>query len=214
MICDIVQTKTNFDMKWTILSKGDNIAEAEAPFMPNMFIAEVRTSLGLRKIIHDPNDTSFGNSLTDRLTFRVFDKNHYIGHIVGRTQKVKQIFGSYPYYEYVDNGVTYLIYEVGFGQKGLYLCVYQDEQLLCIIEKELVTLNFRDKYKCYLSEPTLLPILVAFVIYYDAVNYGDFMNISAYSKSRSVVNTFQKELKEKYDPTFIPRIKAMHGIVD
>ena len=148
------------------------------------------------------------------MTFRVFDKDHYIGYIVGRTQKVKQFLGSYPYYEYVEDGVTYLVYEVGFGHKGLYLCFYRDNQLFCVVEKDLITVNFRDRYKCYLLESALVPVVATFVIYYDVVSYGDFMNIAVYSRSKSVVNTYQKELKKKFDPAFIPRIKAMDGISD
>ena len=214
MIFDIVQTKTSFDMHWAILDGEENLAEAESPFMPNMFLAEVRSPSSLRKLIYDPNNTSYGTSLTDRLTFRVFDKDHYIGYIVGRTQKVKQFLGSYPYYEYVEDGVTYLVYEVGFGHKGLYLCFYRDNQLFCVVEKDLITVNFRDRYKCYLLESALLPVVATFVIYYDVVSYGDFMNIAVYSRSKSVVNTYQKELKKKFDPAFIPRIKAMDGISD
>ena len=214
MIIDIIQTRTSFDMRWDIQTKKESIAEAEAPFMPNMFIAEVRTPAGLRKIIHDPSDTTYGTSLTDRLTFRIFDKEQYIGHIVGRTQKVKQFLGSYPYYEYMDNGVKYQVYEVGFGHKGLYLCFYRENQLFCIVEKDLVTVNFRDCYKCYLLEDSLLPIVATFVIYYDVVSYGDFMNVAVYSKRKNVVNTYQKELKSKFDPAFIDRIKALERVVD
>lgn len=214
MIFDIVQTRTNFNMSWDILENGNKTADAEAPFMPNMFLAEVRPPFDLRKIINDPSDTSYGTSLTDRLTFRIFDKDHYVGHIVGRTQKVKQFLGSYPYYEYVDNGVTYLVYEVGFGHKGLYLCFYRNDQLFCVVEKELVTVNFKDKYTCYLAEPSLLTIVATFVIYYDVVSYGDFMDVAVYSRKKSVVNTYQKELKKKFDPTFIPKIKEMEGIAD
>lgn len=214
MIADLIQTRTNFNMSWEILCGGSKIAEAEAPFLPNMFLSEIRLPGAVRKLIFDPNDTSFGKSLADRLTFRVYDRDHVIGSIAGRTHMVKKFFGSYPYYEYMENGETCLVYEVGFGMKGLYLCFYKNDRLFCIVEKELTTVNFKDKYKCYLENEADLPVVAAFVIYYDVVSYGDFMDMAVYSRKKSVVNTHQKELKEKYDPAFIPRIKKMEGIYD
>lgn len=214
MTIDLVQTRTNFSMFWEISDASGVIAEAEAPFMRNMFLAEVRTPDAIRKIIHNPNDTSFGKSITDRVTFRIYDQDHYIGHILGKTQKVNRFLGSYPYYEYVDNEETYCIYEVGFGSKGLYLCFYRGDELLCIVEKELVTVNYRDRYKGYFADKALLPIVTTFMIYYDVVSYGDFLDVAVFSRKKSVVNTFQKELKKKYDPNFVPRIKEMDGIID
>ncbi len=214
MIADIIQTKTNFNLSWNILCNGTVIADAEAPFMPNMFLSEIRLPGEIRKLIYDPSDTSYGKTLQDRLAFRVFDKDHYIGSIAGKTQMVKKFFGSYPYYEYQENGEIYQVYEVGFGMKGLYLCFYKDGHLICTVEKELTTVNFKDKYKCYLADDAYLTVVATFVIYYDTVSYGDIMDLAVYSKKKSVVNTYQKALKEKYDPEFIPRIKAMHGIYD
>lgn len=212
MIMDIIQTKTNFNLAWDVISRGKKIADADAPFIPFMFLAEVRLPDDLRKLIFNPNDTSHGTSLRDRLTFRLYDKDHEIGSIAGRTQKVNKLFGSYPYYEYVENGETYLVYEVGFGMKGLYLCFYKNDSLFCIVEKELTTVNFKDKYKCYMTDDRYLSVVTAFVIYYDTVSYGDILDKAVYSRKKAVVNTYQKELKAKFDPNFIPKIKALEGI--
>lgn len=214
MIMDIIQTKTNFSLAWDMISRGEKIADAEAPFMPNMFLAEVRLPGDLRKLIFNPNDTSHGSSLKERLTFRVYDKDHEIGSIAGRTQKGKKLFGGYPYYEYIENGETYQVYEVGFGMKGLYLCFYKNDSLFCIVEKELTTVNFKDKYKCYMADDSHLSVVAAFVIYYDTVSYGDILDMAVYSRKKAVVNTYQKELKARFDPDFIPRIKAMEGMTD
>ena len=214
MIMDIIQTKTNFSLAWDMISWGEKIADAEAPFMPNMFLAEVRLPGDLRKLIFNPNDTSHGSSLKERLTFRLYDKDHEIGSIAGRTQKGKKLFGSYPYYEYIENGETYLVYEVGFGMKGLYLCFYKNDSLFCIVEKELTTINFKDKYKCYMADDSHLSVVAAFVIYYDTVSYGDILDRAVYSRKKEVVNTYQKELKARFDSDFIPRIKAMEGMTD
>ena len=208
MIFDIIQTKTSFNMEWRAQAGDVVIAQAEAPFMPNMFLAEVRCDGEIRKIINDPSDKSFGTSLIDRLTFRIYDADRYVGFIRGNTKRVKGFFASYPYYEYVDGDVTYTMYEVGFGSKGLYLCIYRDEELLAVVEKDLVTVNFADKYICYLSDESQALIVTTAVIYYDVVSYGDFMNIAVYSKKKSVVNTYQKELKAKFDASFIDKVKA------
>lgn len=211
MIVQINQTRTSFNMNWEILAGGEKIAEAEAPFLPNMFIAEIRNESFLRKLSFNPRDTSHGKSLAERMSFRVLDSNHEVGFIRGQNKMLKKLFASYPYYVYEDSGVTYSVYEVGFGNKGLYLCFYKDEELFCIVEKDLVTINYQDKYTAYLMDDTLLPIVGTFVIYYDVVSFGDFMEISVHSKKKSVVNTYQKELIAKYDETFIPKVKAMEN---
>lgn len=212
MIIEIHQTKTNFSMSWEISRRGKKIAEAEAPFMPNIFIAEVKIPDATRKLIYEPSNTSYGQSLVDRLAFRLFDKDHYIGYITGKNKIIKKLFASYPYYEYVENDALYQVYEVGFGRKGLFLCFYRDDRLFCIVEKELTTINHKDHYTCYLTNPEYLPVISSFVIYYDVTQYGDFFEITMYSKKTAVVNTYQKELKAKFDPNFIPKIKALEGI--
>lgn len=214
MIVDINQTRTNFSMAWEVSHKDTKIAEVEAPFMPNIFIAEIRLSNAIRKLIYEPSNTSYGEKLEDRLAFRVFDKDHYIGFIVGKNKMVKKLFGSYPYYEYMENDVLYEIFEVGFGRKGLYLCFYRNNQLFCIVEKDITTVNYKDHYTCYLSDSADLPVVTAFVTYYDVTQYGDLFEVSLYSRKTAVVNTYQKELKAKFDPSFITRIKAMDGIID
>lgn len=214
MIVDVIQTKTNFDLEWDILCENKQIAKAQAPFLLGVFIAEIKYGENLRKLYYNPKNTTYGSSIVDRQTFRVFDHNKCIGSILGKNKMIKKFLASYPYYEYVDNGETYLVYEVGFGKKGLYLCFYKNDELICICEKDQVIVNYQDKYRCYFEDEQYLMIVATFVIYYDTIKYSDFMKISLFSRKETLVNTYQEELKAKFDPAFIPKIKAMHGIYD
>jgi len=47
------------------------------------------------------------------------------------------------------------------------------------------------------------------LIYYDITAYGDVMEIALHSTKEKWVNTPYKELIEKYDASFISRIKEM-----
>ena len=41
--------------------------------------------------------------------------------------------------------------------------------------------------------------------------HGDVMEVAVHSDVHKKVNTIQKELITKYDPEFIPRVKAMQA---
>lgn len=209
MIVSVNQVKTGFDLSWEMLCRGRKIAEAEAPFLPDVFIAEIRRDGGLLKLVFDPEDTSFGTSLADRFSFRLYDERDYIGSFVGKTRKGKSLFSAISYYEIRFRGESYLGYETGFGHKGLYLCLYRGDELLGIIEKELVTENFRDRYQCYLADESTLDLALAFTLYYDTARFSDLGNLAVRARRKDVINTVQKEQREKFDPDFIPRIKAM-----
>lgn len=208
MIVDIVQTKSNFDMKWEVKENGDYIGTCFAPFQNGQFCVQVNFSDSkTTQLYYNPMDTTWGARLSDRLSFKVLREGEKVGSIVGRTKKTG-FLKAYAYYDFQLNGNQYYGYEVGFGRKGLYLCIYRNERLIAIVDKALRVVNYKDTYTAYLESPADLEVVLLFTIYYDATAYGDVMEVAVASVQEKRVNTLQKELIEKFDPTFISRIKG------
>lgn len=212
MIVDIVQTKTNFNMEWRASSNEQEIAIGIAPFIKGKFQVQIDYNKG-RKIdlYYNPLDTTWGTKLSDRLSFKIFEDSELIGKLVGATKKIG-LLKSYAYYDASFEGEQYYAYEVGFGSKGLYLCIYKNEELIAIVDKALKVINFKDTYRAYIKNKADFDIVMLFTIYYDATSYGDVMEIAVLSVKEKRVNTIQKELINKFDQSFIDSIKANETI--
>ena len=213
MIFTVSQVKTNFNMAWIAECDDKAVAGATCPFEKGKLTITIDYDKGVKdKLYYNPNETSNGTSLVDRLSFKLFSGEERIGTVLGRNQKVKGFLQSYPYRVLTIGEKDYYLYEVGFGRKGLYLCFYEEDKLIAIADKNLVVINYRDEYKIYAESDKHIEIIMPLLLHYDMTAHGDMMSISALSVKRKIVNTIQKELIAKYDPEFIPRIKAMHGI--
>lgn len=101
-------------------------------------------------------------------------------------------------------------YEVGFGRKGIYLCLWSDNTLIAIISKKLHNKNFESSYQIFAQSADIMALMIIAASFWDITRY--FVTTS--SEEWHTLNTWQKELKNKYDPAFIPRIKAMENISD
>lgn len=209
MIVRIEQTKSSFDMQWNAIVDGKIIAVSNAPFERGMFQVEINYSgMNSHKLYYNPSDTTWGSKLSDRLSFKLFENQFMLGRIVGRTKKTG-FLKAYAFYEFTFNEETYFGYEVGFGAKGLYLCIYRGEELIAIVEKELRVVNFKDNYIAYILDSKYLNVVLPFAIYYDVTSYGDIMEIAVVSVREKRVNTIQKELINKFDEKFIEQVKSM-----
>ena len=69
--------------------------------------------------------------------------------------------------------------------------------------------NFQDEYKIYATSDDFIRPIMALLIQYDMTSHGDVMEVAVRSVKHKKVNTMQKELIAKYDPEFIPRVKAI-----
>lgn len=212
MIIDIIQTKTSFDMEWKIKEKDADIAIATSPFENGRFQINIKYNHEIfQRLYYNPSDKTWGKTLLDRLSFKLFEENDYCGRIVGKTKKIS-LLKAYAYYEFIYKDEIYYAYEVGFGKNGLYLCIYRGEEIIAMVDKSLKVINFQDTYRAYLTDSEDLNVVVPFTLYYDASSYGDVMEIAVLSIKEKRVVTIQKELIAKYDPTFISRIKQMEEV--
>ncbi len=126
------------------------------------------------------------------------------GYLYDCGTKGKRFFDGIYFWKIVYGGVVYEAYEVGFGRKGIYLCIYADKFLIAIVSKKMVSKYFESSYKIYSEKKLSRQVLYIFVAYWD---FAKWYPESTYESH--TLNTWQKELKNKYDPTFIPRIEAM-----
>lgn len=215
MIFEIQQTRTNFNMVWIAEQGKKSIATAICPFEKGQLnIAIDYFDKDRFCLSYNPNDTSFGTSLLNRLSFKLIHSEKVVGSIVGKNQKVKGFLQSYPYRVMNFQDANYYLYEVGFGNDGLYLCIYKENQLIAIAEKDLKVVNFQDHYTVYALNEDDLKIIMPLIMHYDITAHGDMMEIAVRSVKKKKVNTIQKELITKYDSTFIMTIKQKDGIAD
>ena len=210
MILNIRQTKNYIDMEWLVTDTSEELYTlVKAPFATGKFQADAFfKDKSQYTLYYNPTDAAWGNKLKDRLSFKILQDGNYLGAVVGQTKKLG-FLKSYAYYEFTFNNEVYYGYEVGFGFKGLYLCIYKGEQLIAVVDKTVTVVNFKDCYTAYMLDEQYAKLVVLFVVYYDVIVYGDPREIALLSVQQRTVNTIQKELIAKYDPDFIAKIKAM-----
>ena len=134
----------------------------------------------------------------------------------GIIEKKKILFLSFGYDCDIFHfeGRDYTVFEVGLGKDQHYICVYRNDSTVAIIKKEDIKINYCDKYTIYaLDSSELLPMAVL-TLYLDCTRYPDHGEIMDETQSDDSFLTIQKELNQKYDPTFIPKVKRLDGIVD
>ena len=134
-------------MVWFATQKdSDPLCTAISPFEKGQINIELDYSSGDKtRLYYNPSDTSYGNSLFDRLSFKLLDaSNHLIGTISAENKKMKGFLQSYTYRVMRINDKAYYLYEVGFGSRGLFLCIYDGEELIAIAEKSLTVINYKD----------------------------------------------------------------------
>ena len=129
-------------------------------------------------------------------------------------KKVLFLSFGYDYFNFIFNGNKYTVYEVGLGQNQHYICVYSGNETVAIIHKEDKKHNYCYKYVVYALNETLLLDLSILTLYFDCIRYPNHGEFTGESYVDDSFLTTQKELNEKYDPSFIPCVKRMDGIMD
>ena len=123
------------------------------------------------------------------------------------TQKGSNIFNGIYFWTVEYQGNHYELYEVGQGRKGIYYCVWLQEQTVAIISKETHTKHFESSYIMYSEDIMPIELLAALSVFWDLTRYYP----SDSSEEWHTLNTWQKALKEKYDVGFIQHIKSLEG---
>lgn len=181
------------------LEKGEHAnIKAQSYFADTNFSLEFNTMFGPKMKEGIITKQSAGN----------FNLNGEQGTIYYCGKKGSNFLNGIYYWNLQFSGVNYDVYEVGFGKKGIYYCIWSDNHLCAIISKKLHTKHFESVYTVYSEESVLDRLLIMLNVYWDITRFYP----SESSEEWHTQNTWQKELKNKYDSSFIPRIKMMHGI--
>ena len=206
MIVALNQTKTFKDLEWVFKENGDSIAIAQSPFEIGQLQIMINTgSDPALRLYFNPSDTTYGRRIEDRLSFRILENENYIGHIVGRTKG--RFLKGYAYYEMKYYEAMYHCYEIGLGNKGLFLCIYQGDTLIGVVEKALKVIDFKDNYMLYLTSEKHFSTAALFTLYYDITSHGNILERKVHSSVTTIKFTRNKELLAKFDPMFIQRIR-------
>jgi len=218
MILNINQTKNRPRPEYDIVNTktGEKLADANA------------FDINMPQIIFRSGDkycVSFSPKFTNRLdgnkrfVHDIFSNDNLIGGIYKYLivqKKFLFIQVGYDYFGLVINGISFQIFEIGLGGDRHYLCFYKDNKLISVVHKHMKVINNLDKYTAYLDEEIeeYQVAVCVFTLFLDQLDYYNSNEVVMHKESNEEYISINKELNAKYDPTFIPRIKVMDGVVD
>lgn len=133
------------------------------------------------------------------------------------SKKGQGLFGRYAYWNFEYKGHAYDLYQVGLGRKGIFLCVYMDNETVAQCQLNNKAINYENEYIMYAMEGLSTDLLVMIMTLWDVqgwfldkINDADGakeLNKKAhYHVENYTLTTVPKDLKEKYDPNFIQSI--------
>lgn len=120
------------------------------------------------------------------------------------SQKGSNFFNGYRFWTFLFDEQKWDVYRVGFGRRAIYLCIYIDDVLSAVFSMDMKEKRFESGYTIY-AVPSVSPEhLAAIGLYLDVL-----LNMPGESGTVShALNTPQKALKSKFDPSFIARVEA------
>ena len=215
MIVKIEEVRTPRLLTWFVkgIDSDESICIATCPVVSG----EVNVEIGYddntfeQELRYNPN---VSGSLKERLLFKFYEKGNFISDVNFEYKKVKGFLQSYNYFSINYQGYKYSLYEVGFGSKGLYLCIYKDDELIATADKDLKVVNYKDTYTIYIKDRQYFRVCMPLIMHYEVTHNGNMTELAVRSVRRTKVNTVSKELRAKFDPEFIAKVKEMNNIRD
>ena len=135
-----------------------------------------------------------------------FQENGQKGIIYNCGEKGSNFFNGIYYWEFYNFHHCYRAYEVGFGGKGIYYCLYENNQLKAIISKVTHTKNFESYYTIYNTD--VPPHWLAMInLYWDLTRFASSRSAEEWHR----LDTWQKAIKTKFDPDFISAVLSREG---
>lgn len=123
--------------------------------------------------------------------------------------KLKRI----QYLKFVFPKREYNAYDVCIFHEGTYFCIYDNNDLICVVSRRDNILTCRAEYDIYAEDDLGMELPVFFAAYYDMTHC---MNVHADEDGRFPVyqhTTLQHEyIQKKFSPGFIKRIKELDDL--
>lgn len=118
-------------------------------------------------------------------------------------QKGSNFFNGFSFFSLAFEGKTVDVYEIGFGRKGIYWCIYADEAPIAVFSMDMYTKGYGSGYTVYCEDwvkPEMLGIIgILMDVTHNPPNDG--------CNTYHTLNTWQKALKEKYPAAFMARFQ-------
>ncbi len=115
-------------------------------------------------------------------------------------KKTSFLFG-YLYYELMFDGTVFTAYEVGKGKDGLFLTIFNNEEQICLIEKDISVKDYEGFYSIYLKEEAVLIPMILINMWYHALRWSHEKRYSS-TQHNGTYNTTNKFLNSTYNPNF------------
>lgn len=153
--------------------------------------------------------------LKKALTYVIYDETTRLGRISADIKNIKKFgpFGyGYNYYIIETENELYFAYEYGAGvKKGHYWSLYKQDNLVGMIEKIQETVNTYDQYIIYCEDQSIAFWLIFLALQIDNFKYSNYTNQmgAITTKERYDSRFMPKELKDKYNPDYIDRIRRL-----
>lgn len=154
-------------------------------------------------------------STDDAAKSTITSNNQKIGEIHTRVEVTKKILFLPVGIEYnyiVLNGNEYKMYESGLGANQHYFSIYNGNNVVAVIHKDDRVVNFLNKYTLYAEKDEYMFVALICTMFLESTAFCDRTGGIGNSVVDSPYYTAQKELRNKYDPSFIPKIKALEGV--
>ncbi len=227
MILEIKKVSSQSDLRWEVYKKQLLYGEATQLVNGNLKrrikfdLTELSSSgVDYYEMFYNPTNISSG-TFFQKHGFYIYENDGNAPLCCIR----KHILGGLPHFISLKREIYvmdfdsygYLVYDILMGTKGRFLFVYRDDKVVAAIHHPNTVVNFHDCYTVYADENEIdCNYLVMLVLFWDVSVFdryeADMVTGIKINSNTSV--TLPKVIREKYDPDFIPRIKAMDGIYD
>lgn len=141
------------------------------------------------------------------IPYEIYDADQRVVGDIAQKQIKRGIFNRFEYFEMNDKTGTYQLYAIGLGKEGNKFPVYKDDIQIALIEKDCIVYNNLDEYRIYAIDEGISFVTFVFGLYIDVLMYGNRGEKMKESVQKTYNLTTNKELRSKYDPTFIERCK-------
>lgn len=163
------------------------------------FVLTIVTGLGILK--GDTVEMKLHNNNIRTCVVASYDIDGDSIPIYSCAQKGSHFFDGFSFYSFAFEEKVIEVYEVGFGRKGIYWCVYADDMPIIVFSMDMVEKGNGSGYTVYCDEGIDSALLAIIGVLMDITHNppGD-----GYNRHRTL-NTWQKKLKDKYPRDFMLR---------
>lgn len=146
-------------------------------------------------------------ALGETMLPKIYDNN---GNQVGKIEYVpvkKEKMQSYYYYKLYLNDIELKCYIIGHGKEEILFVMYdKNENIVATVSKRMKVKNAKARYTMYIEDESWFKyVAIATISIHQMVYDNEEEKITLGSQGHSL-NTYQKELLDKYDPNFIPNV--------